>query len=331
MSVAIFVLPILILAALALGVLVYYLCYKAVINRKLREEKSGAHVPMASMESVWKVVAVIAIVVMYCSLNSKIVSLQDELTDTKITLTDQNAEMLYELYEMREAAKKEASMIREVFYDFGEIDTKGHTVEMKFWVIPKSYSAETEVVLDYGGESIVLTKEGSGRFSGSQTYPLYDEIWDEGMISVTENGVTKTEVWEEAPKGSILFECLPQMVVTRSHMGCGERKNKVVIDGDLYIVSSEKNAAPFQGLTLYVKNDDEIIDEMPLDGGHIGFDLSYPVEAGDCITMYVSGMDEYGYLHEMYVYTWTNSETVPDTSYDISYKIYTPDGRELTQ
>ena len=33
MSVGILVLPILILAALALGVLVYYLCYKAAINR----------------------------------------------------------------------------------------------------------------------------------------------------------------------------------------------------------------------------------------------------------------------------------------------------------
>ena len=52
MSVAVFVLPILILVALAIGVLVYYLCYKAAINRKLRGEESSAHVPMASMETV---------------------------------------------------------------------------------------------------------------------------------------------------------------------------------------------------------------------------------------------------------------------------------------
>ena len=82
MSVSVIFLPILILAALALGVLVYYICYKAAINRKLRAEESGAHVPMASMESVWKVVAVIAVFVMFSSLSSKITNLQNELNNT---------------------------------------------------------------------------------------------------------------------------------------------------------------------------------------------------------------------------------------------------------
>ena len=67
MSVAVLYLPIVILLALAIGALVYFLCYKAAINRKLRGEESGAHVPMASMETVWKVVAVIAVFVMYSS------------------------------------------------------------------------------------------------------------------------------------------------------------------------------------------------------------------------------------------------------------------------
>ena len=42
MSVGVLVLPILILAALALGVLVYYICYKAAINRKLRRSVSSS-------------------------------------------------------------------------------------------------------------------------------------------------------------------------------------------------------------------------------------------------------------------------------------------------
>ncbi len=338
MAIGIFVLPILILVALALGVLVYYICYKAAINRKLKAEESGVHMPMASMETVWKVVAVIAIVVMYSSLNSKIVNLQDELTDTKITLTDQIAEMHYELYEMQQQAKKDASMISEIFYDFGEIDTETDTVEMKFFVMPKSYSGETEVSLCYGGENIVLTNDGNGRFSGSQTYPLYEEVWDEGMVSVTENGVTKTEVWEEAPKGSMLFECLPQLVIMESTIGYGERKGKVSVEGKLHIVLSEKNAAPFQAMTFYVRKGHEIIEEIPLNDGNITFNLSYPVEKGESIEMYVSGVDEYGYLHEKYVSGWSNRETAADISYGTSvetfetmYRIYTPDGRELTQ
>ena len=89
MSVAVLIVPVLILAALALGVLVYYLCYKAAINRKLRSEESGAHVPMASMESVWKVVAVIAVFVMYSSLSSKITNLQNELNHVRSNLSNE--------------------------------------------------------------------------------------------------------------------------------------------------------------------------------------------------------------------------------------------------
>ena len=332
MSIAsVFILPILILAALALGVLVYYICYKAAINRKLRAEESGAHVPMASMESVWKVVAVIAVVVMYSSLNSKIMNLQQEQQNTTNRLYDEIMELRYELEEMQETAKKEASMLREVFYDFGEIDTETNSVEMMFRVWPKSYSGETDVTIHYGGEKIVLVNNGEDFFSGSKTFPLHEEIWEESMISITENGVTTTEVWEDAPKGSMLFECLPQLVNMQSSFGYEERKNKIAMEGDLYIMSTEKNLDSFQNLTFYVRKGHEILEEIPMNDGQISFDLSYEVEEGDRIVMYVKAVDQYGYIHEMYVSGWSNSGLAPDVSYDTSYKIYTPDGRELTQ
>ena len=331
MSVAVFVLPILILVALALGVLVYYICYKATINRKLRAEESGAHVPMASMESVWKVVAVIAVVVMYCSLNSKMMNLQQEQQNTTNRLYDEVMELRYELEEMQEMAKKEASMLREVFYDFGEIDTETNTVEMMFRVWPKSYSGETEVTIHCGGEKIVLVNNGEDFFSGSKTFPLHEEIWEESMISITENGVTTTEVWEDAPKGSMLFECLPQLVNMQSSFGYEERKDKISMEGDLYIMSTKKNLDSFQNLTFYVRKGHEILEEIPMNDGQISFDLSYEVEEGDRIVMYVKAVDQYGYIHEMYVSGWSNSGLSPDVSYDTSYKIYTPDGQELTQ
>ena len=331
MSVSVIFLPILILAALALGVLVYYICYKAAINRKLREEESGAHVPMASMESVWKVVAVIAVVVMYSSLNSKIMNLQQEQQNTTNRLYDEIMELRYELEEMQEMAKKEASMLREVFYDFGEIDTETNSVEMMFRVWPKSYSGETDVTIHYGGEKIVLVNNGEDFFSGSKTFPLHEEIWEESMISITENGVTTTEVWEDAPKGSMLFECLPQLVTMQSTFGYEERKDKISMEGDLHIMSTEKNLDSFQALTFYVRKGHEILEEIPMNDGQISFDLSYEVEEGDCIVMYVKAVDQYGYIHEMYVSGWSNSGLSPDVSYDTSYKIYTPDGQELTQ
>ncbi len=329
MAVGILVLPILILIALALGVLVYYICYKVAINRKLRAEESGAHVPMASMESVWKVVAVIAVFVMYCSLNSKIVDLQEELTEARMTLTDEIAALQYEVYELQEAAKKEASLFSEIFYDFGEIDTKNHTVEMSFWVVPKSYSEETEVSVIFRGETMELVNDKGRTFSGSKSFPIFEEIYEEGMICVTESGVTKTEVWEDAPQGSFSYKCLPQICMTDSSIVSQRGKDSVRIEGEINIVSSKKNGSAFRELALYVKKGDAVIDEIAMDDGHASLDREYPAKGGERISLYVKGTDEYGYIHEEYVGGW-NGESAAGVGYEVTApygnRVYAPDG-----
>lgn len=322
MSVSVIFLPILILAALALGVLVYYICYKAAINRKLRAEESGAHVPMASMESVWKVVAVIAVFVMFSSLSSKITNLQNELNNTRNNLSDQMHALQYELQAMQEAAKKEASMISEVFYDFGAIDTNTDTVEMKFRVVPKSYSAETAVSLNYRGESIALTNNGAGIFTGSAVLPIFEEYYEEGVICVTEGGITKTESWEDAPGDSLQYYCLPQLLIKNSSFGYQKKKNSVKIEGDLYIMPSEKGAEQFRNLTLYVKNGTGVIEETALEDGHIVFDREYPVKDGDYFEIYVTGVDEYGYKHKQYITGWNSDEMSENVRFTEEHVIY---------
>lgn len=322
MSVAIFVLPILILVALGLGVLVYYICYKAAINRKLRAEESGAHVPMASMETVWKVVAVIAVLVMYSSLSSKITNLQNELNNTRNNLSDRMHALQYEIHEMQEAAKKEASMISEVFYDFGEINTEEHTVEMKFRVAPKSYSGETVVALNYRGESIVLTNDGKGTFTGSAIFPIFEVVYEDGMISITEGGVTKTEAWEDGPKESLQYYCLPQLLIKSSSFGYQKKKDSVKIEGDIYIIPSEKDADQFRDLTLYVKNGTEVIEEIALEDGHIVFDREYPIKDGDYFEVYVAGVDAYGYNHKEYITGWSTDEMSGNVRFTEEQVIY---------
>lgn len=315
MAVGIVILPLLILAVLAIGVLIYYICYKIRINRTLKGEESGAHVPMASMESVWKVVAVIAVIVMYSSLSSKITNLQNELNNTRNNLSNQIHALQYELHEMQEAAKKEASMISEVFYDFGAIDTNTDMVEMKFRVVPKSYGAETEVSLNYRGESIVLTNNGDGTFTGSAMFPMFEESYEEGVICITEGGITKTESWEDVQGESLQYYCLPQLLIKHSSFGYRKKKDSVKIEGELHIMPSEKGADQFRDLTLYVKNGAEVIEETALEDGHIVFDREYPVKDGDYFEIYVTGVDEYGYKHKQYITGWSTDGMSADVGY----------------
>ena len=336
MSVAVFIVPVLILAALALGVLVYYLCYKAAINRKLRGEESGAHVPMASMETVWKVVAVIAVFVMYSSLSSKITNLQNELDNTRNNLMDQIHVLQYELHEMQEAAKKEASLISEVTYDFGEINPEEHTTEMIFSVVPKSYSAETEMFLNYRGKTITLTNNGAGIFTGSTVLPMFEEYYENSLISVTENGVTKTEVWEDLPQDSLQYYCLPTFHTMYCSTGFEKGKDSVRVNIELQMMTKgDGYLEQFRESTLYVKKDNSIIDEMPLENEVITLDKSYPAKDGNNFDFYIRATDQYGYIHEQYVTGWSMSEErAADVGYvEMAYpfQVYAPDGTPMIE
>ncbi len=340
MSIAVFVLPILILVALAIGVLVYYLCYKAAINRKLRGGESGAHVPMASMETVWKVVAVIGVIVMYSSLNSKIMNLQVELQDTTNRLYDEIRGLHYELNQMRQTAKEEASLISESSFTFGEVDPVEHTVEMTFRVVPKSYSAETELSLNYRGETVVLTNNENGVFTGSTRVPIFGNEYGEGktgLFCVTEGGVTKTEAWEEVPKQMLYYECLPVLEIWDYNLGLEREKDGVRVNGQLKIgmYDNKKNTESGGAITLYVKKGNEVMDEIVSESGVFSLDKSYPVKKGEEFSVYVKGVDGYGYTHVMFLTGWSEGDAEADIGYEIiavyENQIYAPDGTAMIQ
>ena len=334
MRVAGFVLPILILVALAIGVLVYFLCYKAAINRKLRGEESGAHVPMASTETVWKVVAVIAVFVMYSSLSSKITNLQNDVTNLRSALGDKTGQLRYELDELEQTMKREASMISEVFYDFGEVDPTEHTTEMKFRVVPKSYSAETELSLNYRGETIVLTNNGDGIFTGSTVLPIFQEYYEDALIYITEGGVTKTEMCEELPKDYLHYYCLPMFYIMNCTTGTQEKKDSVSIELYLQMMAKGDDSEQFRDMTLYVEKDDTVIDEMPLADGAVSLDKSYPVKDGDSLVFYVRGVDAYGYIHEEYVFGWSTDGRSAEVGYEETaypFRVYAPEGTPMTE
>ena len=336
MSVAVLIVPVLILAALALGVLVYYLCYKAAINRKLRGEESGAHVPMASMETVWKVVAVIAVFVMYSSLSSKITTLQNELNHTRSSLSNELDILQGRLYEMQEIAKKEASMISDVTYDFEKIDPMEHTTEMIFSVVPKSYSGETELSINYRGKTITLINNGAGIFTGSTVLPIFEEYYENSLISVTEDGITKTEVWENLPKDGLQYYCLPLFHTMQCSTGFQKGKDSVKVDIELQMMSKgDGYMEQFRDQTFYVKKDNNVIDEIPLVDGAIALDKSYPAKDGDNFDFYIRATDQYGYIHEEYVTGWSMSEErIAEVGYEemvYPFQVYAPDGTPMIE
>lgn len=308
MSVAILVLPVLILVALAGGVLIYYICYKAAINKKLREEESGAHVPMASTETVFKWVVIIGVFVMYTSLSSRIGDLKSQLRDTRSELQDEINQVQLQLSELEQAAKKEASLFSAVYYDFGAIDNKEHTTEMKFHAVLKNYSKDTQVTLNYRGRSVALANNGDGTFTGSDVFPMFEEYYEDGLFCVTEGGVTKTELWEDTVHGELKDYCLPEFYITESSFvferGKGKNKGTVAVKGNVQLHSKGTDASSFRNLKVIVKKDDTVIDEIAVDSDSVVLEQTYPIAQGEMLRLLLTGEDVYGYSHETQLSGW---------------------------
>ncbi len=334
MTVAVFALPILILVALALGVLVYYICYKAAINRKLRGEESGTHVPMASTETVFKWVVIIGVFVMYTSLSSRIGDLKSQLRDTRSKLQDELNQVQIQLSELEQMAKKEASMFSGIYYDFGAIDNKAHTVEMKFHAVLKNYSEETNVTLNYRGKAIILANNGDGTFTGSAAFPMFEEYYEEGLFCVTEGGATKTELWEYVPEGELKELCLPQFYITESSFvfekGKGKNKGTVAVKGNIYLHSKGGDVSSFRNLKLIVKKDEAIIDEIAVESDSIVLERAYPIEQGENLTIWLTGEDVYGYTHESTLSGWRMESAYSAGQYEVIHmepnRVTIPDG-----
>jgi len=331
MRVSIAILPLFILAALIIGVIIYFICYKRRINRALEGQESGAHMPMASMETVVKVVVVIGALVMYSSLSSKITALQNDLTNTRNELTNEIMVLNYELDELEEQLKKEASMVSECTYEFGEIDTKEHQVEVRFSVVPKSYSEDTKLSLDFRGETIALTNNGGGTFTGSKTFPIFEYVYEESVLHITEGDVTKTELLEEVPMGSLCYECMPMLDVLSNSFRYEPGKGTVSVVGTVHVVSSGKKVSMFQDLKLYVMRGTTVVDEIAMKDGVASLDKEYKIKKGESLWFVVKGVDEYGYMHEYFCTQWSTEEGKGVLYVEEPYQVYAPDGSAMFQ
>ena len=334
MSIGIAILPLVILAVLMIGVIIYFICYKRRINRALEGKESGTHMPMASMETVVKVVVVIGVLVMYSSLSSKLTNLENSLMNTRNNLSLEIDVLNYEIEQLQEQLKTDASLISEFSYTFGEIDTNEHQVEVWFRVVPKSYSAETELFINIWGKEIALTNNEDGNFSGSEIFPVFEELSEGGVLHITEDGVTKTEVLEDVPTGILCYECMPMLIDAGISFQYEKGNGTVAVKGSVHVsTSTEKNVSMYEVLKLYVMRGNAVIDEIAMRDGYLVLDKEYEVKDGESLRFMIKGVDEYGYTHEDFLTGWsTEEESAAGYGYaDETYQVYAPDGSAMLQ
>ncbi len=302
----------------------------------------------------WKAIAIIilAVVVIVCfskidGLNNRIGNLQGEISGLRNQISSMSGNINSIYNNVDEMLKKEASILSDVNYSLGELDTSTHTVPVTVKVVPKTLTDNMMLSLNVGEKSVDFERNGS-EFSVTFPANIFIAHRDFPMLSITANGETKTELLENSPLTALYTRYLP--IIYSYVTPFDEFKNgKLEIDGPLQFdvkpASSESNVSIISVELVTTKNDKEIAREditdkiLHKDGmdtvePHYTVRASYEAKYGDEICIIVIAKDSLGYTYKIPAYYWCEidegtSQAV--TVVDNSTEIYDVNGNLLTK
>lgn len=302
----------------------------------------------------WKAIAIIilAVGVIVCfskinGLNNRIGNLQGEISGLRNQISSMSGNINSIYNNVDEMLKKEASILSDVHYSLGELDTETHTAPITLKVVPKSLVEDMHISVSIGNESFDFERNGN-EFSATFPINVFAVYKNLPMLNINTNGETKTELLESVPLTALYTRYLPNIF---AHVTPFDEfdDGKLELDSNLLFdvkpASSESNVSIVNVELVTTKNDKEIAREditdkiLHKDGmdtvePHYTVKASYEAKYGDKIRIIVIAKDSLGYTHRIPAYYWhqideNTSEAV--TVVDNSPEIYDADGVLLTK
>ena len=302
----------------------------------------------------WKVIAIIifAVLVIVCfskidGLNNRIGNLQGEISGLRNQISSMSGNINSIYSNVDEMLKKEASILSDVNYSLGELDTETHTAPITLKVVPKSLVDDMQLSVSTGNESFDFERNGN-EFSATFPINVFAVYKNPPMLNIKANGETKTELLESVPLTTLYTRYLPNIFAYVTPFD-EFKDGKLELDSNLLFdvkpASSESNVSIVNVELLTTKNDKEIAREditdkiLHKDGmdtvePHYTVRASYEAKYGDEIRIIVIAKDSLGYTHRIPAYYWhqidkNTQEAV--TVVDNSPEIYDADGVLLTK
>ncbi len=292
--------PLLILITVVIVLLLYFVIYNRRINRQLREEESTAHISMASMDSVSRWVIIIAAALLLFSIHGKITSLADEQQMTRSALEQEISYLQGQVSDLEQELSEQNSLITAFDYELSELDPETMTSKVTLHCTPKSYGEDTEITVSMGNYEIPLTRGSGGIFTGSTDIGIFEALPEEAVVTITTGGISQTQTTDQQPYPFLCYEALPWMDVY-----CAESEFSYT-NGTCKAELTVENSASdwFHDLTLIVRVNGTETERHDLTMQTESFSFSIPSEENDSITIYATGVDEYGLTHEIFLSGW---------------------------
>ena len=266
----------------------------------------------------WKIaVAVITVLLLVICLfkihdqSEQINNLQSSvsLLQHKITNIDNNISSLYT--NIDEHLKKEASLLSDVDYSLGELNTNDHTIPVTIKVTPKALTDDMHLSVNIGGASVPLERNGN-EFSATMPVNMFVSYDSYPMLSITSNGTTKTEKLEDVNVSALYTRYLPN-VYAFLEVGDQFKNGQLILNGVLNFDEkpsvSDSDVSVVKLVLVTEKNGAEISHTDFSDKVQAGFtgnsfNASYDAAYGDTIRIYILAEDSLGYTHKRVCYTW---------------------------
>ena len=210
---ALILLLIIALAGVVLFVLVR--AYNRHLDRVVRGEERGTHSslpdPASAADGIYKAVLAgicAALAIMTGALGGQISSLNSEVGGLRSEIRSLRQEL--------EEKEEESSLVQDVSFEVRDPNYKKMTARVSYKVLLKQYSEDTALTLRLDEREIPLEPLGGGAYEADFKLGLFDRF-DEEVLSITEDGITRTEdpwcaftpFWDLLP--------LPSLVYSPSH------------------------------------------------------------------------------------------------------------------
>lgn len=309
---------------------VYSSVYKKRINKKLEKHESTAHVSMASTDSIGRIILIVGAVIFAISTLSMISTISAGVQNTQNNLNNTINSLRYEITDLKEQIKEQNSAFVNFIYEYGEVDTENHTVEVAFDCIPRTAGEDTSVVITMGNTSIELKKSFDGRYKGTGRFLIFDPDCSNVYASVTTNGITTSHIVSDDSYNPLFMEFMGYFGGEMHIWEEEYEKGEYTLNAE-YLKQAKGEINDVQ--LIFCINDREVkrIDVVE----HIteineSFDVDAPDES---VVIYAEGTDRYGYIHRRAVsYLVNENDNFDFTEYVVMDKnrnmIYSENGKK---
>lgn len=237
--------------------------------------------------------------------------------------------------------QEEATMIKDIQYQFGQLYADRATIDVQVTVIPKTIEEGMKAYVSLWGVETPLTRDGN-TFVGIVPVDLFLTDGERPLLVLATDHREETEWLPEFSTHSLWEKYLPSLGVdvTNASVSSGENDSNLKLEahGTLQIVEAETGVS-FTKIAMVAQiNGKEILreditqkvissDTYQENGTYESVFELYPEGTlGDEVVMYVEAIDEYGFVHECSLvhHRYAADGTIKWSGYDES--IYDPQG-----